>query len=72
MSPHERPVGRVLEEVEQQPIPTEEVTRDGHRVIRVFCYARGSDNTQVLWVGRRAGPAPIAGASGLAYDTLDM
>lgn len=69
--PQERPTGRVLNDIQRTPIPAEEVTRDGHRIVRVVCYARGSDGAQVLWVGRRAGSTPSTGSSGLEYDTLE-
>ena len=62
------PWGRVLAEVAGVRLPDEEVTRDGHRVVRVWRYARGSDGAPYLWVGRRGGPAFETGASGLRFD----
>jgi len=69
--PQQSPVGRILNELRQEQVPAEEVTRDGHRASRVFAFARGSDGRQVLWVGRRAGPTGSTGSSGLVYDILE-
>jgi hypothetical protein len=65
------PLGRVLSEIGTTPVPTEEVTRDGQRVVRVVRIARGVDGAHYLWTGRRAGPAPETGGSGLVFDSVD-
>lgn len=69
--PQSAPWGRVLGELAGVAVPGEEVTRDGHRIVRVWRHARGADGIPYLWAGRRAGPAAETGASGLRFDLAD-
>jgi hypothetical protein len=64
------PSSRVLRELHGVALPAEEVTRNGHRIVRTWRFTRAADGTPRLWVGRRGGPAPETGSSGLRFDIL--
>jgi hypothetical protein len=52
-------------------INEEEVPRAGARVTRAWQYARWSDGSTHLWVGRRKQVGRGEGSSGLRFDTLE-
>ena len=65
-------VGRVLEpEREWLDIRDEEVPREGTRVTRGYRYARWSDGSTHVWIGRRRHPGRGEGSSGLRFDLTE-
>ena len=64
-------LGRVLEPGTPLSLFEEEVPRAGARVTRAHQYARWSDGTTHLWVGRRKGPGRGEGWSGLRFDVIE-
>jgi hypothetical protein len=70
------PQGRILEpsrepSVSPLLISEEEVPRAGARITRAFQYARWTDGSTHLWVGRRKTPGRGEGSSGLRFDMLE-
>ena len=61
--------GRLI--AESWRLNEEEVPRTGLRVQRLWRFARRSDGTAHVWVGRRKDPSLREPTSGLAYDYLD-
>lgn len=66
-----RPLGRTLEPERPLALHEEEVPRAGARVTRAFQYARWSDGSTHLWMGRRKQPGRGEGSSGLRFDIAD-
>jgi hypothetical protein len=64
------PLGRVLAELAATTMPVEELTRAGKEVLRTWQYARGSDGTQHLWMGRRVRSARPAASPSVRFDEL--
>jgi hypothetical protein len=64
-------LGRVLEPSVPLSLFEEEVPRAGARVTRAWQYARWSDGTTHLWIGRRKGPGRGEGWSGLRFDAVE-
>jgi hypothetical protein len=62
------PWGRIAGGLEAVDIPGEEVTRTGAVLTRSYQYARWTDGTQHLWVGRRRSPGRGNVTSGLRFD----
>lgn len=65
------PQGRILAPGQELMLPDEEVSREGVRITRTYQYARWSDGSTQLWVGRRKQPGRGEGSSGLQFDVLD-
>ena len=65
------PHGRLLAESAGALLHEEEVPREGARVTRAFQYARWTDGSTHLWVGRRKGPGRGPGGSGLRFDAVE-
>jgi hypothetical protein len=65
------PSGRLLRGADPFLLHTEEVPREGAHVTRAYRYARWSDGSTHLWVGRRKEPGRGEGSSGLRFDWLD-
>jgi len=64
------PLGRLLEPGRPLRIFEEEVPRAGARVSRSYQYARWSDGSAHLWIGRQKGAGRGEGASGLRFDSI--
>lgn len=65
------PLGRLLEpERPKMTINEEEVPRSGAVVTRAYRYARWTDGSTRLWVGRRKRPGQGEGSSGLRFDVV--
>jgi len=64
------PQGRVLEPGRELLLHDEEVPREGARVSRAYQYARWSDGSTHLWIGRRKQPGRGEGSSGLQFDIV--
>jgi hypothetical protein len=60
--------GRLI--AESWRLNEEEAPRTGLRVQRVWRFARGSDGTAHVWIGRRKDPATREPSSGLEFDYL--
>lgn len=63
-----RPMGRIIGGDEPLLLYDEQIPRAGVRFTRAFQYARWSDGSAHLWIGRRRGPGRGEGSSGLRYD----
>ena len=66
-----RALGRILESGHELALFEEEVPREGARVTRSYQWARWTDGSSHLWVGRRKGVGRGEGSSNLRFDTLD-
>src|SRR5262249_23185456 len=67
-----RPRGRILDPDDPDfSLFEEEVPRSGAHVTRGYQYARWTDGSTVLWLGRRKGAGRGEGSSGLQFDSLD-
>jgi hypothetical protein len=64
------PQGRILEPGKPLSLFEEEVPRSGARITRVWQFARWTDGSRHLWVGRRKQPGRGEGSSGLRFDVL--
>jgi hypothetical protein len=64
------PLGRLLEPGRRLALFEEEVTRAGVRLARRYQYARWSDGSAHLWLGREKGAGRGEGASGLRFDSV--
>jgi hypothetical protein len=64
-------LGRVLDPGQPLEVYEEEVPRAGARVTRAYQYARWSDGTSHVWVGRRKQPGRGEGWSGLRFDVVE-
>jgi hypothetical protein len=62
--------GRVLEPGRELLLHDEEVPREGARVSRAYQYARWTDGSTHLWIGRRKQPGRGEGSSGLQFDVV--
>jgi hypothetical protein len=65
------PRGLILEPHRELLLSDEEVPREGARVTRAYQYARWSDGSTHLWIGRRKQPGRGEGSSGLRFDIVD-
>jgi hypothetical protein len=65
------PLGRLLEPGRPLRLFEEEVGRTGVRLTRTYQYARWTDGSGHLWIGRRKGAGRGEAASGLRFDTLE-
>lgn len=65
-----QPAGRVLEPGRPLAFPLEEVPREGVRVTRSWQYARATDGSGVLWLGRRVTPGRGEASGGWSFDQL--
>jgi hypothetical protein len=65
------PLGRLLERPAELLLPEEEVRREGAEVTRAYQYARWTDGSRHLWVGRRKRPGRGEAASGLRFDAVE-
>jgi hypothetical protein len=65
------PLGRILDPRNELRLYEEEVPREGVRVTRAYRYARWSDGSTHLWLGRRKTPGVGEGSSGLRFDTAE-
>jgi hypothetical protein len=65
------PAGRILEPGRALSLFEEEVPRSGARITRAWQYARWTDGSTHLWVGRRKQPGRGEGSSGLRFDVVD-
>jgi hypothetical protein len=64
-----QPQGRILDpDTSPFLLYEEEVSRSGMRVSRSYQYARGTDGSTHLWIGRRKRPGRGEGSSGLRFD----
>jgi hypothetical protein len=63
------PLGRLI--VSGHILMDEEVPREGARVTRNYEYARWTDGSSHLWVGRCKEPGRGEGSSGLRFDVLE-
>ncbi len=70
--PLSAPRGRVLNPEGRTGLTLneEEVTRAGALVTRSWAYARWTDGSTHLWVGRRKRPSRSEGSSGLRFDQV--
>jgi hypothetical protein len=66
-----RPMGRLLTPIQPLSLHDEEVTRSGAVVTRSWQYARWSDGSAHLWIGRRKEQGRGEGSSGLRFDSLE-
>ena len=64
------PLGRLLEPGRPLRIFEEEVPRAGARISRSWQYARWSDGSAHLWIGRQKNAGRGEGASGLHFDSI--
>jgi hypothetical protein len=67
-----QPLGRILDPGQALTLRDEEVPREGARVTRSYQYARWSDGSTHLWVGRSKEPGRGEGSSGLRFDFLEL
>jgi hypothetical protein len=65
------PQGLILDPGRELLLHDEEVPREGARVTRSFQYARWSDGSTHLWIGRRKQPGRGEGSSGLRFDIVE-
>jgi hypothetical protein len=65
------PRGRILEPGKPLSLFEEEVPRSGARITRAWQYARWTDGSAHLWIGRRKQPGRGEGSSGLRFDVLE-
>jgi hypothetical protein len=65
------PQGVLLEPGRELLLHDEEVPREGARVTRRFQYARWTDGSTHLWIGRRKQPGRGEGSSGLRFDVAE-
>ena len=65
------PLGRVLEPGKPLSLFEEEVPRNGAKVTRSWQFARWTDGSSYLWIGRRKQPGRGEGSSGLRFDVLE-
>lgn len=65
-----QPLGRILDPGREFFMRDEEVPREGARITRSYQYARWSDGSTHVWVGRRKEPGRGEGSSGLIFDIL--
>jgi hypothetical protein len=65
------PEGRLLEPGRDLRLFDDEVPRDGAHVTRAYQYARWTDGTAHLWMGRRKRPGRGEGWSGLRFDLVE-
>jgi hypothetical protein len=65
------PVGRILEPGKLLRLNEEEVPRAGARITRSHQYARWTDGSTHLWIGRRKGTGRGEGSSGLRFDVIE-
>jgi hypothetical protein len=65
------PLGRLLQPYGSVLIQEEEVPRTGARVTRAYQYARWTDGSTHLWIGRRKRPGRGEGSSGLRFDKAE-
>lgn len=65
------PQGRILDPSSPLLLHDEEVPREGARITRSHQYARWSDGSTHVWVGRRKQPGRGEGSSGLRFDFLE-
>ena len=65
------PRGRVLQPDRELLLYDEEVPREGARVTRAFQYARWTDGSTFLWIGRRKRTGRGEGSSGLRFDFVE-
>jgi hypothetical protein len=66
-----QPLGRLLVPGQDLLLHDEEVPREGARVTRSYQYARWSDGSTHVWVGRRKEPGRGEGSSSLQFDIID-
>jgi len=66
-----RAQGRVLEPTQELRLYDEEVPREGACVTRTYQYARGTDGSTYLWIGRRKRTGRGEGSSGLRFDFVE-
>ncbi|WP_346534400.1 hypothetical protein [Micromonospora sp. DPT] len=64
------PVGRLLMPGQPLSLFEEEVPREGVTVTRSWQYARWTDGSSYLWLGRRKRPGRGESSSGLVFDRL--
>lgn len=64
-------LGRILDPGHELFLRDEEVPREGARITRAYQYARWSDGSTHVWVGRRKQSGRGEGSSGLRFDYLD-
>ena len=65
------PKGRLLEPQRDLLLYEEEVPHEGARVTRTYQYARWTDGSTHLWIGRRKEPGRGEGSSGLQFDVAE-
>jgi len=65
------PQGIILDPEHDLLLHDEEVPREGARVTRSYQYARWSDGSTYLWIGRRKQPGRGEGSSGLRFDIAE-
>jgi hypothetical protein len=65
------PQGVILEPGRELLLHDEEVPREGARVTRGFQYARWTDGSTHVWIGRRKQPGRGEGSSGLRFDVAE-
>jgi hypothetical protein len=65
------PQGLILDPGRELLLHDEEVPREGARVTRSYQYARWSDGSTHLWIGRRKQPGRGEGSSGLRFDIVE-
>ena len=68
---HAPALGRILEAGEKLALYEEEVPREGVSVTRSFQFARWTDGSSHLWLGRRKQVGRGEGSSGLRFDILE-
>jgi hypothetical protein len=66
-----QPLGRILVPGGDLLLRDEEVPREGARVTRSYQYARWTDGSTHLWIGRRKQPGRGEGSSGLRFDVVE-
>jgi hypothetical protein len=64
------PQGQLLAANQALALYDHEVPREGAQVTRAYRYARASDGTPLLWVGRQKNVGRGEGWSGLRFDAL--
>lgn len=65
------PQGLILDPGHELLLHDEEVPREGARVTRSCQYARWTDGSTHLWIGRRKQPGRGEGSSGLRFDVVE-
>jgi hypothetical protein len=66
-----QPQGRILKPGEDLLLCEEEVPREGARVTRAYQYARWTNGSTHLWIGRRKRPGRGEASSGLRFDSVE-